>query len=64
MGTEALLHDLKEPDALGDEVLAWIIDIPGTGTDGPCGLRDHRSTSPLVRDFELYTFAINQENEE
>lgn len=63
-GTEVFLHDLKEPDALSDEALAWMIDLPGPGTDGPRGLRYHDSTKPLVRDFELYTFAINEENEE
>lgn len=63
-GTKALLHDLKEPDALSDEAFAWMIDLPGPGTDGPRGLRYHDSTKPLVRDFELYTFAISEENEE
>ena len=55
-GTEALLRDLTEPDALNDEVLAWMIDIPGAGGNGPRGLRGHESTRPITREFALYLF--------
>ena len=48
-GAEALLRDLIEPDTLSDDVLAWMIDIPGTGGNGPWGLRGHESTRPVTR---------------
>lgn len=53
-GVEAFLGDLQEPDSLSDDVLAWMIDIPGTGIDGPQGLRSHPSTCPVTREFTLY----------
>jgi len=56
MGAEALLRDLIEPDTLSDDVLAWMIDIPGTGENGPWGLRGHESTRPVTREFALYRF--------
>jgi hypothetical protein len=55
-GADVLLRDLVEPDALGDDVLAWLIDIPGTGGYGPWGLRGHESTRPVTRQFALYHF--------
>jgi hypothetical protein len=53
-GIDALLRDLQEPDSLSDDVLAWVIDIPGTLADGPLGLRFHPSTRPITREFTLY----------
>jgi hypothetical protein len=53
-GVDALLRDLQEPDSLSDDVLAWMIDIPGAGLDGPRGLRSHPSTRPITREFALY----------
>jgi len=63
-GAEAFLRDLQEPDAISDEALAWLIDIPGAGPDGagpdgPRGLRSHSATNPIVREFELYVFAAS-----
>lgn len=55
-GAEALLRDLIEPDTLSDDVLAWMIDIPGTGGNGPWGIRGHESTRPVTREFTLYYF--------
>lgn len=55
-GAEALLRDLTKPDALSDDVLAWMIDIPGTDGNGPSGLRGHESTRPITRQFALYHF--------
>ena len=51
---EAFLGDLQEPDSLSDNGLAWIIEIPSAGTDGPQGLRSHPSTRPIARQFTLY----------
>jgi len=53
-GAAALLRDLRDPEALSDDVLGWMIDIPGTGVDGPCGLRFHESARPVIREFSLY----------
>jgi hypothetical protein len=53
-GIDALLRDLQEPDSLSDDVLAWMIDIPGADLDGPRGLRSHPSTRPITREFALY----------
>jgi hypothetical protein len=53
-GIDVLLGDLQEPDSLSDDVLAWMIDIPGTDIDGPRGLRSHPSTRPITREFALY----------
>ena len=47
-GADALLRDLRDPEALGDDVLGWMIDIPGTGVDGPYGLRFHKSSRPII----------------
>jgi hypothetical protein len=58
-GTEAFLRDLEQPDAISDEAMAWLIDIPGAGSDGPRGLRDHNATKPIVREFELYDLAAS-----
>ena len=55
-GAEVLLRDLIEPDTLSDDVLAWMIDIPGTGGNGPWGIRGHESTRPVTREFALYYF--------
>lgn len=60
-GTEAFLRDLQEPDAISDEALAWLIDIPGVGPDGPRGLRSHSATKPITREFELYVFAVKDQ---
>jgi hypothetical protein len=60
-GAEAFLRDLREPDAISDEALAWLIDIPGAGPDGPRGLRSHGATEPIVREFELHVFAASDE---
>jgi hypothetical protein len=56
-GADALLRDLRDPEALGDDVLGWMIDIPGTGVDGPYGLRFHKSSRPIVRELSLYLIA-------
>jgi hypothetical protein len=53
-GVDVLLSDLQEPDSLSDDVLAWLIDIPGTDIDGPRGLRCHPSTRPITREFALH----------
>lgn len=53
-GADALLSDLREPDGLDDDVLSWMIDIPGAGIDGPRGLRSHEVTRPIIRKFTLY----------
>jgi hypothetical protein len=53
-GADALLSDLREPDGLDDDVLGWMIDIPGAGIDGPRGLRSHQVTRPVIREFTLY----------
>lgn len=53
-GIDALLSDLQEPDSLSDDVLAWLIDVPGTDIDGPLGLRSHPSTRPITREFTPY----------
>lgn len=58
-GAEAFLRDLKQPDEISDEALAWLVDIPGAGQDGPKGLRYHDVTDPLIREFELYAFATS-----
>ena len=69
-GAEAFLRDLQDPDTVSDEALSWLIDIPGADPDGPRGLRSHSATKPIVREFELYTFAgqgqplINDSEEE
>ncbi len=55
-GAEVLLRDLIEPDTLSDDVLAWMIDIPGAGGNGPWGIRGHESTRPVTREFALYYF--------
>jgi hypothetical protein len=60
MGTEVFLRNLQEPDAISDEALAWLIDIPG-GPDGPRGLRSHSVTNPIIREFELYVFAASDQ---
>jgi hypothetical protein len=52
-GVDALLSDLREPDSVSDDVLAWMIDIPGADIDGPLGLRFHPSTRPITREFAL-----------
>lgn len=51
---EAFLDDLRDPDSLSDDVLGWMIDIPGADIDGPRGLRSHPSTHPITREFTLY----------
>jgi hypothetical protein len=53
-GAVALLRDLRDPEALSDDVLGWMIDIPGTGVDGPYGLRFHESARPIIRKFSLH----------
>lgn len=58
-GIDALLSDLQEPDSLGDDVLAWMIDMPGTDIDGPLGLRFHPSTRPITREFALYRLSAD-----
>jgi len=40
-------------ESWSDDVLAWMIDIPGTGGNGPWGLRGHKSTRPITREFAL-----------
>jgi hypothetical protein len=55
-GAEALLRDLTDPDVLSDDALAWMIDIPGAGYNGPRGLRSHESTRPITHEFTLYHF--------
>jgi hypothetical protein len=60
-GAEAFLRDLQQPDAISDEALAWLIDIPGAGPDGPRGLRSHSATNPIIREFELYCFAASDQ---
>jgi hypothetical protein len=60
-GTEAFLRDLQEPDAISDEALAWLIDIPSVGPDGPRGLRSHSATKPVTREFELYVFTVKDQ---
>jgi hypothetical protein len=60
-GAGAFLQDLEEPDAIGDDALAWLIDIPGAGPDGPRGLRSHSATHPIIREFELYDFAASDQ---
>lgn len=54
-GPETLVQDLVDPDRVSDDVLHWLIDMPGAGIDGPYGLRDHReATAPIVRRISLY----------
>jgi hypothetical protein len=60
-GIDALLSDLQEPDSLGDDVLAWMIDVPGTCIDGPRGLRFHPSTRPITREFALYRLNADEQ---
>ena len=63
-GVAAFLRDLEAPHLLSDEALRWIIDMPGAGTDGPRGLRFHHSaTAPVVREFELWTYTISEQEE-
>lgn len=63
-GAEVFLRDLEAPDLLSDGALRWIIDMPSAGTDGPRGLRFNRSaTVPVVREFELWEYAISEEDE-
>jgi len=59
-GIDALLSDLQEPDSLTDNVLAWMIDIPGADIDGLLGLRCHPSTRPVTREFALYRLSADQ----
>lgn len=44
-GADALVRDLAGPDGVSDEVLDWLIDLPGAGAGGPHGLRHHPVTS-------------------
>ncbi|HEX6523035.1 MAG TPA: hypothetical protein VF070_23995 [Streptosporangiaceae bacterium] len=60
-GAEAFLRDLQQPDAISDEALAWLIDIPSASSDGPRGLRSHSATDPIIHEFELYCFAAGDE---
>jgi hypothetical protein len=61
-GADVLLCDLREPDALSDNVLSWMIDIPSADSDGPGGLRSHESTRPIIREFTLYL--LNSEEQQ
>jgi hypothetical protein len=58
---EAFLRDLRQPDAISDEALAWLIDIPDTSPDGPRGLRFHSATRPIIHEFELYALALSDQ---
>ena len=50
--------------ALSDEALRWIIDMPPAGADGPTGLRfNHSATAPVVREFELWEYAFSEQDE-
>lgn len=63
-GAAAFLHDLEAPHLLSDEALRWIIDMPPAGADGPRGLRfNHSATAPVVREFELWEYAISEQEE-
>jgi hypothetical protein len=54
-GSEMLVQDLVDPDQVSDDVLRWLIDMPGAGVNGPYGLRHHReATAPIVRSISLY----------
>lgn len=63
-GAEAFLRDLQEPDAISDDALGWLIDVPNEDPDGPRGLRYHRATRPLIREFELYVLAAGEQPDE
>lgn len=52
LGVERFVADLAEPDQLSDEVLEWLIDMPGGGVDGPHGLRFHEASRPISRAVE------------
>ncbi|WP_150241191.1 hypothetical protein [Nocardiopsis quinghaiensis] len=53
-GPKALLRDLADPDALDDDTLLWLIDMPDAGTGQPGGLRHHpEATRPVVREFTI-----------
>jgi hypothetical protein len=60
-GAEAFLRELQQPDAVSDKALAWLIDVPGAGPDGPRGLRSHSATDPIICGFELYVFAAGDQ---
>jgi hypothetical protein len=59
-GIDALLSDLQAPDSLSDDVLAWMIDIPGTDIDGPRGLRSHPCIRPVMREFAFYRLKADE----
>ncbi|RZU46627.1 hypothetical protein EV385_6703 [Krasilnikovia cinnamomea] len=45
-GADVLVRDLADPDNVSDEVLDWLIDLPGSAkAKGPYGLRFHPVTS-------------------
>ena len=52
-GGDALVEDLRDPDRVSDDVLAWLIDPPG-GVDG---LRNHlEATAPVERRLSAALF--------
>lgn len=55
-GAEAFIEAAKDPDNLSDDALNWLIDVPPTDAGQVVGLRFHKATRPIVREFELFEF--------
>lgn len=53
-GCAELLADLENPDLLPDQVLDWLIDLPGSDIDGPRGLRFNQATRPPLRRWDPF----------